>query len=499
MKIFLKPTDPLKFDVDILLQFVFEDELMRELSSFPGELSAQIKEGSLKEDFQGSEGQTLILSTKGLVSSYKIAFIGLGKKEDFDIAALQESVALGIRKSKEVKAVKVGLSVKKEWFDRFDTTDTVRAIVEASHLSDYQFLLYKSEGEKKKIRQIAELLLSVPAGRIRSSEQALEYANIISRATIYARDLVNEPPQLTTPAYLSQQAEKIARESKGLVKVTVLEEDDAKKLGLNAFLGVTRGSDEPAKFIILKYKNSRPKQKIVIIGKSVTFDTGGLSLKNADNMETMKLDMSGGASILAVFQALPDLNPSLEIIGLIPACENMPSGKALKPGDILRAYNGKTIEVLNTDAEGRLTLADALSYAVKREKPDEIIDIATLTGACQVALGQDIAGLWGNDNKILSAIENSAKITGEKVWRMPLEKKYKALIKSHITDVKNIQTGKYGGAITGALFLQEFVDNIPWVHLDIAGPAFAEKDSPLCPQGGVGFGVRLLLHYLTTK
>lgn len=499
MKIFLKPTDPFKFDVDILLQLVFEDDFVQEISSFPKELSALIREGSIKEDFLGKEGQALILSTKGIISSYKLVFIGMGKKEDFDIALLQESVGMGIRRCKEVKAVKVGLSLKKDWFDRFDTIDTVRAIVEASHLSDYQFLQYKSEEEKKKIRQIEELLLSVPAGRIRSSEQALEYADIVSRATIYARDLVNEPPQVTTPTHLSEQAVSIAKTSKGLIKVTILEEEDAKKLGLNAFLGVTRGSEEPAKFIILKYKNNRPRQKIVIIGKSVTFDTGGLSLKNADNMETMKLDMSGGASVLAVFQALPFLKPNIEVIGMVPACENMPSGKALKPGDILKAYSGKTIEVLNTDAEGRLTLADALSYAVKREKPDEIIDVATLTGACQVALGQDIAGLWGNNKKLLAAIENSAGVSGEKVWLMPLEKKYRTLIKSHIADVKNIQTGKYGGAIAAALFLAEFAGVTPWVHLDIAGPAYIEKDTPLCPQGGAGFGVRLLLHYLTTK
>ena len=216
-------------------------------------------------------------------------------------------------------------------------------------------------------------------------------------------------------------------------------------------------------------------------------------------METMKLDMSGAAVILAVFSVLKEANIDLEVTGIIAACENMPSGKAVKPGDILTAMNKKTIEVLNTDAEGRLTLADAISYAVIKEKPDEIIDLATLTGACMVALGQDIAGLWVNDELLASQLQKSAELTGENIWRMPLVKEYKELIKSGVSDIKNIQTGKYGGAITAALFLQEFVGKTKWAHFDIAGPAFAETDTPLTPRGGTGFGVRLLLNFLSSK
>ncbi len=267
---------------------------------------------------------------------------------------------------------------------------------------------------------------------------------------------------------------------------------------MNAFLGVAVGSDKPPKFIHLSYKPRRPSKKIVLIGKGITFDTGGLSLKSSEHMETMKLDMSGAAAVLAVFAAIPSLIIKSEVVGIIAACENMPSGKALKPGDILKALNGKTIEVLNTDAEGRLTLADAISYALIKEKPDEIIDLATLTGACMVALGQEIAGCFGNNDILLQNIEKHAKLTGENIWRMPLYREYSDLIKSPIADIKNIQTGRYGGAITAALFLSEFVGKTPWVHLDIAGPAYTEKDSPLTPSGGTGFGVRLLLEYLVS-
>jgi len=246
----------------------------------------------------------------------------------------------------------------------------------------------------------------------------------------------------------------------------------------------------------MRYKPARSRKKIALLGKGITFDTGGLSLKGSEHMETMKLDMAGAAAVLGVFSVIGEIKPPIEVVGLIAACENMPGGRALKPGDILKAANGKTIEVLNTDAEGRLTLADSLSFAVKSEKPDEMIDLATLTGACVVALGENIAGLFGNDVKLLAALEKASNSSGDRVWQLPLEKSYAELIKSQIADIKNTQTGKYGGAITAALFLNEFTADVPWAHLDIAGPAFAEKVTPLTAVGGTGFGVRLLLNYL---
>ena len=498
MKISLKVSKSSTMDVDTLNIFVWEDEIDKNLPDFPAEFLVYIRESVKKENFKGNVGEKLVLSTRGLISAYKLVILGLGKKESFDMNLLREQVANSIRQSQEFKAIRVAFKIDDWILAKLDSKIAVHVISEAIYLSTYRFLKYKSEDDKNKKREIEEIFINVNAGKISQAEQGIETAEAMSMAVFYARDLVNEAPQISTPSFLAQEAIKISKNSKGTVDVKIIEKDELEKLGMNAFLGVSRGSDEPPKFIILRYKAARPRKKVVIIGKGITFDTGGLSLKPPQHMETMKLDMAGAASIFGVFSEISYFKPAVELIGIIAACENMPSGKALKPGDILKAFNGKTIEVLNTDAEGRLTLADALSFAVKKEKPDEIIDMATLTGACMAALGADIAGLFGNNEKLLLSLEKSSKETGDAVWRMPLEEKYKELNKSHIADIKNIQTGKYGGAITAALFLEEFVGKTPWAHLDIAGPAFMEKDTPLSPYGGSGFGVRLILHYLNS-
>lgn len=497
MKFSLKPTDPTKLDVDLLIIFC-EEKHPIPLKGINHELSSLITTATQKEEFEGKEGQFLTLSTKGYIGAYKLLLAGAGVEDKLDYTDLQTLIARSVGRALENKLVKVALSIPEVWLEKFSTQSVISVIVEAVSLASYRFTKYKSEEEKKKIRPLSEVILIVPPARLRGGEEGIRLGIIFAEATLFARDLVNEPAQVTTPSYLASVALDMAQSSKGKVKVTIFERHEAAKLGMHAFLGVAKGSDEPPKFIRLQYRPQRPEKKIVLIGKGITFDTGGLSLKSPEHMETMKLDMAGAASVLAVFKMIGALLPRVELIGLIPACENMPSGKALRPGDILTAMNGKTIEVLNTDAEGRLTLADALSYAVLKEKPDEIIDLATLTGACMVALGEDIAGLWGNNEGLLIRIEKSAAATGEKIWRMPLEKSYKDLIKSTIGDIKNTQTGRFGGAITAALFLHEFVEKVPWVHLDIAGPSFAEKDQPLTPRGGSGFGVRLLLSYLAS-
>lgn len=496
MKFFLKPQDPSKLDVDTLILFCWKNEL-NALKNFNSELTDLITHAMQKEEFTGEEKQLLILSTKGYIGAYKLIVCGLGTKEEIDLLKLRSIVALTVKRSKEMKSAKVALVLDDFLMKKFTVHEAVEVTVEAVILSAYRFNKYKSEEEKKKFRDIDEVILSIPAGKISSAEYAVEMGEKIALATCMARDLVNEPSAVTTPAFLASFATSLAKQNNGSIKVRIFEKEEIEKLGMSAYLGVAKGSDEPPKFIHLSYKPPRFKKKIVLIGKGITFDTGGLSLKSSEHMETMKLDMAGAAAVLAVFSVLPQLHVSSHVVGLIAACENMPSGKALKPGDILQAQNGKTIEVLNTDAEGRLTLADALSFAVSREKPDEIIDLATLTGACMIALGQEIAGLWSNNEALASKIINAAKKGGENIWRMPLESEYKDLIKSDIADLKNTQTGRYGGAITAALFLSEFVSKTPWAHLDIAGPSFNEKESPLVPKGGSGFGVRLLLQLLT--
>jgi len=281
------------------------------------------------------------------------------------------------------------------------------------------------------------------------------------------------------------------------VTCKIFDKEQAEKMGMDAFLGIARASDTPPKFIALEYTPAKVKgkRKLAIVGKGITFDSGGINVKPGDHMQDMKMDMSGGAIVLGVFSVIAKLKPSFPVMGLIAATPNLISSTAIVPGDVVRAMNGKTIEVLNTDAEGRVTLADSLSYAVK-EGATEIIDFATLTGAALVALGDEIAAMFSNNHDLLEAVKTAAYEAGEKVWELPLEKDYKALNKSDVADIANIPKSRYGGTITAALFLQEFIGNTPWIHFDIAGPAFANKPSALTRKGGTGFGVRTMLQYI---
>lgn len=493
MNIKISSSNPSTQSIDLLIVPVFEGRVsqFKEFSA----LDRDIQDAAKRENFSGKNGQTLVLYTQGKIEPYKVLFIGLGKKEELTQYQFRVSIAKASRAAKSIKAVSIGVYLHNDMSSLFTSQILAQAVTESIILSTYKFMTYKSDESKKSEREIESVFIFSSASKIQPLEEGTALGEIFAKATIEARDLINEPSSHTTPTFLAEKALSIAKESKGTVKVTVYGYQEIKKMKMESFLGVSQGSDEEPKFIELHYKPKGASKKIILAGKGITFDTGGLSLKPAEHMETMKMDMSGAASVLGVFSALYYLKPNVEIIGLIAACENMPSGKAIKPGDILKARNGTTIEVLNTDAEGRLTLADVLSYAVEM-KPDAVIDLATLTGACMVALGQEIAGMWGNNKTLVSKLEEASRVTGEKLWTMPLEEDYKDLIKSSVADLKNIQTGRYGGAITAALFLSEFVGNTPWVHLDIAGPAFEERDTPLVPRGGAGFGVRTLLSYL---
>jgi leucyl aminopeptidase len=292
---------------------------------------------------------------------------------------------------------------------------------------------------------------------------------------------------------MAQAARRIAKHRR--MSLHVLNVAQMKKLGMHAFLGVAQGSDEPAKFIILEYRGAkRGESPIVLIGKGLTFDSGGISIKPSDNMGEMKSDMAGGAAVLGAIMAAAELELPLNVIGLVPATENLPGGCALKPGDILKSFSGQTIEVVNTDAEGRLILADALTYA-QRYKPVAVIDLATLTGACKIALGDHVIGMFGNDGSLKEKVRTAGEQTGERVWELPLWEDYHELIKSDVADFKNTG-GRAGGAITAAAFLGKFVGDFPWVHLDIAGPAWLAKDKPYTPKGATGVGVRLLVQCL---
>jgi leucyl aminopeptidase len=427
--------------------------------------------------------------------AHTIAIIGLGSVEDATLETAREMIGTAVACARRIgaKSIAVEIPVSADG----NIADVAEAMVVAAQLANYAFDAYKPKNGAKRLK---EMTLCIAQGsdvmRVRKS---VEHGNAVASGVNIARDLVNMPAKVMTPSALAEAAERIAKEGGKNITLTVLEREECEALGMGAYLAVDDGSDTPLKFIHLAYTPERATRKrLVVVGKGVTFDSGGLSLKPGDGMMTMKCDMAGAAAVLGFFSAIGQLQPRVEIHGIVAAVENMPSGKAIRPGDIVKASNGKTIEILNTDAEGRLTLADALTYAVKLE-PTAIVDLATLTGACMIGLGEEITGLMSNNDELAEGVLLAAGDAGEKVWRMPLEKRYRSLIESEIADLRNIPTSRYGGSLTAGLFLEEFVNGLPWVHLDIAGPAFAEKPmGSYLGKGGTGHGVRTLVELLET-
>jgi leucyl aminopeptidase len=371
--------------------------------------------------------------------------------------------------------------------------ETAQALTEGSMLGLYRFLKYKTNEEHDHKKEIKTLtILTENASSARAMQKGVKIGEVVAESTVMVRDMVSSPSADMTPTIIAAKARDIAKEF-GL-KLQVLERQQMEKLGMGALLGVASGSAQPPKFIIVEYRSGGKKPFIALVGKTITFDSGGISIKPAENMDKMKDDMSGGAAVLGAIRSAAALKLPLNIVGLLPATENMPSGRAYKPGDVLRTLSGQTIEIISTDAEGRLILADALAYA-SQYKPAVIVDIATLTGACRVALGQEAIGMLGTDDKVKQKMREAGEKTGERVWEMPLWEGYYDLIKSDIADMKNTG-GRDGGVITAAALLSKFVQNYPWVHLDIAAMAWTEKDRPYTPKGATGIGVRLLTQFL---
>ena len=426
-----------------------------------------------KDHFEGKFGQTYLLHTLGKIPADKILIIGFGKKEEFDHNKMREAVAKSIKKLQQIKA-------KKATFDFDVNVDYGKSAAIGAMIADYAYDKYKSE----KAHHLEEITFA------RFSENDLNEGKIFGEAMKFTRDLANTPAQIATPTKLSE----IAKDLEG-IETKVFDKEEIARMGMGAYLAVGQGSVQPPKFIHMKYTGKNVKKKIALIGKGICFDSGGLDIKPASSMLTMKDDMSGAACILGVMRALSKLKPDMEVHGIIAACENMPSGSSYKPGDILTAKNGKTIEVDNTDAEGRLTLADALCYACELGV-DEVIDIATLTGACMVALGTVASGIMGNDQEMINRVIETAKESGETFWQLPMFKEYFDSLKSDIADMKNTGS-RNGGASAAGLFLQQFVNDTKWCHIDIAGTAYIEKPQKEFIAGATGAGVRTLLNYVT--
>ncbi len=441
--------------------------------------------------FRGREGQMATIPVAGR-GRRVFCLVGLGAAGSLDTDAWRRAAARGRSAAETAGARRVMILADARATDEAHLV----ALAEGFHLAGYRFTKYKSDGETPPVIERLSIVAPDPP-----AEQELRAAwlrlDAVVEAVALVRDLVNEPAAVKTPTYLGDLAKAFAKKlgTRSGLTVDVWNLARIKKEKLAGLLAVARGSREEPRLIRLHYKGAGARRHVALVGKGVTFDSGGLSLKPAKSMETMKIDMAGGATVLATMQLLAKLQLPIEVSAFVPATENLPSSTAQKPGDVITYRNGKTVEVLNTDAEGRLILADALILAADR-KPDSIIDLATLTGACMVALGHQVAGLFGNDRPLVERVAAAGRAAGEPLWELPLVADYRDDIRSPVADIKNIGGG-YAGSITAALFLEHFVAECPWVHLDIAGPAFTEKALPYYPRGGTGFGVRTLLHYLT--
>lgn len=454
----------------------------------------------LKRDgFQGKRGERLVFPTFGKLKARKVAVIGLGPRQGFSADTIRYVGGCIARLAREAKAKKVATLLHGAGIAGLEASEAAQALAEGLHLGAYRFHAYRGTGSKELMAAQTEVgeiaIYENERAKIKPGLAGLERGRVLAEGTMLARDLVNTPSEDMTPMHLAEIAKSLT--VRGSVRCTVLDKAKMESLGMGGALAVARGSIHPPVGIHLTYTpKKRAKKRVAVVGKAVTFDSGGLNIKSEMGMVTMKCDMAGAAAVLGLFKMLPALNLSVEVHGIFLAVENMTSGSAYRPGDVVKTMNGMTIEILNTDAEGRVTLADALSYALKKVKPEAMIDLATLTGAAIMALGEDISALMSNDKRLTKEWLNAAKYTGEEYWELPLYPSYNEAINSKIADMNNTG-GHKAGAIKAGLLLQRFVGDTPWIHLDIAGPAYVEKESrPDISYGGTGAGVRTLAKWI---
>jgi len=448
------------------------------------------------KEFEGKVNEVLLYHTQGTVPAKRLVLVGLGKKNEVTLETIRQAMGSAAKRVRQAKVGSFAVALPTVTPDGMSSLEVAQAMVEGAILGSYQFTVYRSEAASG--QDVAGMGILIPRkGQLRQVTEGVRRGVATAEATVFVRDLCNHPSNVLTPTRVADEAKAIAKAER--ITIKILEQKEMERLGMGALLGVARGSQEPPKFIILEYNGAKKKDErpVVLVGKTITFDTGGISLKPAENMEHMKADMTGGAEVLASIRAAARLKLPLRLISILPVAENMPGGRAMKPGDIVKTLSGKTVEVQNTDAEGRLILADGLAYAM-RYKPAALIDIATLTGACVVALGQFAIGMFGTDQALKEQVRKSGQKAGERVWEMPLWEEYFEQLKSDVADMRNIG-GRGGGMITAALFLSKFVGNCPWVHLDIASTDWSERERAYIPKGPTAIGTRLLLQYLIDR
>ncbi|OGL66447.1 hypothetical protein A2856_02020 [Candidatus Uhrbacteria bacterium RIFCSPHIGHO2_01_FULL_63_20] len=457
-----------------------------------GKANSPLIEREIKDHaFTGKLGSTVSIRAEAAMKARRVILVGLGQPKAFTEESAREAAACAVNAARNVGAKRVAVEVMAH--ANVSAKTVAKAMVEGMRLAAYEYRSYKTDkADGRGVKVVT--ILALNARDLKSATDGAALGELYAAATMKARDLVNTPSAHMAPKDLLVAAQEAVRGHKG-VRIRSYDKAALERLGAGGILGIAQGSDHEPVMVHMRYRPANARKSIALVGKAVTFDSGGLSLKPANSMETMKLDMAGAAAVIGAFSAIARLHPRVEVHGIFGACENMPSGKAIRPGDVVRTLSGKTIEIRNTDAEGRVTLADTLAYAAKL-KPDLIVDVATLTGACVIALGEEITGLMSNDHAAALKVGAAAVAAGESVWELPLEKRYRPLIESDIADFKN-DAPRWGGALTAGLLLQEFVNGIPWVHLDIAGPAFAERPlNAYTKKGATGHGTRTLLELI---
>ena len=440
-------------------------------------------------DYKGKKDETLLVYASG--KTQRILLVGIGKAGEITRSAIRRAAAIAAKRARALGTKSFSLAVAKEARGSLGAAELAQVLIEGAAQGGWQFTELKKQPEEDSKPEIESLELVIDAADKDETEAGRRVGDAIAAGYLFTRNLQMLPGNVCTPAYLGEQAQKLAA-AYGF-KATILDKAQIKKEGMGALLAVAQGSAEEPRFIVLEYQGGSGAP-IVLIGKGVTFDSGGISIKPAANMEDMKFDKSGATAVLGTFEVLGRLKPKINVVGLIPATENLPSGTAIKPGDVVKSHLGKTIEIINTDAEGRLILCDALSYA-RRFKPVAAIDAATLTGAVVIALGHHAIGMLGNDEPLLAEVRDAGERAGERCWPLPLWDDYRELLKSDVADVKN-SGGRAAGVIAGAWFLREFVDSFPWVHLDIAGTAYLEGEGVGHAKGPTAVGVRLFTEFL---
>jgi len=483
-----------KLDVQAIAVAVFKDEKPQEgiLKQLDAALEGLISSVIKSEEFRGKEGETAYFHLSGKrLKAQRLLLVGCGERDQYKSRQVSQMAGTAARflRGKSAKSVAIvpradGKSAK-----------MAETAIEGAIMGLFEPDKYRTKDKEE--RQFERIVVAIEGGDERQLQAAVERGRIVGESVNFARDLANEPGAWMTPTIMADRAKEIAK--KFGLNVDVLDQKQMEKLGMGSLLGVARGSDEPPKLIVLKYEPRKTAkgakgELLALVGKGITFDSGGISIKPGENMELMKYDMTGAATVMGVMRAVAQIKPSIPVLGIAPCSENLPSGKATKPGDVLRAMTGKTIEVINTDAEGRLVLADAIAYA-KQLGATTIIDMATLTGAVSIALGDVNTAILGTNQELINEVIESGKVVGEKFWQLPLDDEYTKQIKSDIADIKNVG-GKKAGTITAAAFLKEFADNVSWAHLDIAGTAWGDPATPYRAKGPTGIAVRTLIEFI---